>query len=51
MQALGVLSFRGKQEEAIESLLSGGDVLYVLTTELGSRWCIRMPHCAAKGSR
>jgi ATP-dependent DNA helicase RecQ len=35
MEALGVLDFRGKQEEAIGALLSGGDVFYVFPTGCG----------------
>jgi hypothetical protein len=35
IQALGVLSFRGKQEEAVEAMLSGEDVFYVFPTGCG----------------
>jgi hypothetical protein len=35
MQALEVLHFRGKQEEAVEAVLSGADVFYVFPTGCG----------------
>jgi superfamily II DNA helicase RecQ len=35
MRALNILSFRGRQREAVEAVLSGSDVLYVFPTGCG----------------
>jgi ATP-dependent DNA helicase RecQ len=49
MQALDVLHFRGKQEEAIQAVLSGADVLYVFPTGGGKSLVYQVAALCSEG--
>jgi superfamily II DNA helicase RecQ len=49
MQALGALHFRGKQDEAIEAVLSGADVFYVFPTGCGKSMVYQVAALCSEG--
>jgi ATP-dependent DNA helicase RecQ len=49
MQALGVPKFRGKQEEAIEAVLSGADLFYVFPTGCGKSLVYQIAALCSEG--
>jgi superfamily II DNA helicase RecQ len=49
MGALSVVSFRGKQKEAVGAVLSGSDVLYVFPTGCGKSLVYRVAALCTEG--